>query len=118
MIAAFCAGLQSFTDKGERLKVQECKSLFTLKSSREGVVWRAAQAKLGMAEGVGFEPTVELPRLWFSRPALSATQPPLRREKDSHSKRKDQAQKLQAERDRIPRQLTRSPTFVSRGAGM
>ena len=30
-----------------------------------------------MAEGVGFEPTNELPHCWFSRPVLSTTQPPL-----------------------------------------
>ena len=30
-----------------------------------------------MAERVGFEPTNELPRCWFSRPVLSTTQPPL-----------------------------------------
>ena len=30
-----------------------------------------------LAEGVGFEPTVRLPGLRFSRPALSAAQPPL-----------------------------------------
>ena len=27
--------------------------------------------------GVGFEPTNELPRCWFSRPVLSTAQPPL-----------------------------------------
>ena len=32
----------------------------------------------GMAERVGFEPTVELPRLRFSRPSDSATLAPLR----------------------------------------
>ena len=31
-----------------------------------------------MAERVGFEPTNESPRCWFSRPVLSTTQPPLR----------------------------------------
>ena len=31
-----------------------------------------------MAERVGFEPTNELPRCWFSRPVLSTAQPPLR----------------------------------------
>ena len=31
-----------------------------------------------MAERVGFEPTNELPRRWFSRPVLSTAQPPLR----------------------------------------
>ena len=30
-----------------------------------------------MAERVGFEPTNELPRCWFSRPVLSTAQPPL-----------------------------------------
>ena len=30
-----------------------------------------------MAERVGFEPTNELPRRWFSRPVLSTAQPPL-----------------------------------------
>ena len=30
-----------------------------------------------MAERVGFEPTDELPRRWFSRPVLSTAQPPL-----------------------------------------
>ena len=30
-----------------------------------------------MAEGVGFEPTNELPHCWFSRPVLSTAQPPL-----------------------------------------
>ncbi len=30
-----------------------------------------------MAEGVGFEPTKELPLRWFSRPVLSTAQPPL-----------------------------------------
>ena len=30
-----------------------------------------------MAERVGFEPTNESPRCWFSRPVLSTTQPPL-----------------------------------------
>ena len=30
-----------------------------------------------MAEGVGFEPTNELPRCRFSRPMLSTAQPPL-----------------------------------------
>ena len=34
-----------------------------------------------MAERVGFEPTNELPRCWFSRPVLSTTQPPLLIEK-------------------------------------
>ena len=29
-----------------------------------------------MAEGVGFEPTNELPHCWFSRPVLSTAQPP------------------------------------------
>ena len=29
-----------------------------------------------MAEGVGFEPTNELPHRWFSRPVLSTAQPP------------------------------------------
>ena len=28
-----------------------------------------------MAEGVGFEPTIELLLCWFSRPVLSTTQP-------------------------------------------
>ena len=32
-----------------------------------------------MAERVGFEPTNELPRCWFSRPVLSTAQPPLRK---------------------------------------
>ena len=32
-----------------------------------------------MAERVGFEPTNELPRCWFSRPVLSTAQPPLQR---------------------------------------
>ena len=30
-----------------------------------------------MAERVGFEPTNELPRCWFSRPVLSTALPPL-----------------------------------------
>ena len=30
-----------------------------------------------MAERVGFEPTNELPRCWFSRPVLLTAQPPL-----------------------------------------
>ena len=30
-----------------------------------------------MAERVGFDPTNELPRCWFSRPVLSTAQPPL-----------------------------------------
>ena len=34
-----------------------------------------------MAERVGFEPTNELPRCWFSRPVLSTAQPPLLNEK-------------------------------------
>ena len=34
-----------------------------------------------MAERVGFEPTNELPRCWFSRPVLSTAQPPLHIEK-------------------------------------
>ena len=34
-----------------------------------------------MAERVGFEPTNELPRCWFSRPVLSTAQPPLLIEK-------------------------------------
>ena len=34
-----------------------------------------------MAERVGFEPTNELPRCWFSRPVLSTAQPPLLKEK-------------------------------------
>ena len=29
-----------------------------------------------MAEGVGFEPTNELPHCWFSRPVLLTAQPP------------------------------------------
>jgi hypothetical protein len=29
-----------------------------------------------MAEGEGFEPSIELPLCWFSRPVLSTTQPP------------------------------------------
>ena len=33
-----------------------------------------------MAERVGFEPTNELPRCWFSRPVLSTAQPPLHSE--------------------------------------
>ena len=33
--------------------------------------------KIYMAERVGFEPTNELPRCWFSRPVLSTAQPPL-----------------------------------------
>ena len=31
-----------------------------------------------MAEGVGFEPTNELPHCWFSRPVLLTAQPPFR----------------------------------------
>ena len=34
-----------------------------------------------MAERVGFEPTNELPRCWFSRPVLSTAQPPLLNQK-------------------------------------
>ena len=37
-----------------------------------------------MAERVGFEPTNELPRCWFSRPVLSTAQPPLLKIKLSH----------------------------------
>ena len=33
-----------------------------------------------MAERVGFEPTNELPRCWFSRPVLSTAQPPLHKQ--------------------------------------
>ena len=38
-----------------------------------GTVWEGK-----VAERVGFEPTVQLPVLRFSRPALSSTQPSLR----------------------------------------
>ena len=37
-----------------------------------------------MAEGVGFEPTKELPLRWFSRPVLSTAQPPLHNEARWH----------------------------------
>ena len=36
-----------------------------------------------MAERVGFEPTNELPRCWFSRPVLSTAQPPLQTKLDT-----------------------------------
>jgi hypothetical protein len=36
-----------------------------------------------MAERVGFEPTNELPRCWFSRPVLSTAQPPLPKTKNA-----------------------------------
>ena len=38
-----------------------------------------------MAERVGFEPTNELPRCWFSRPVLSTAQPPLQSLNHSYS---------------------------------
>ena len=36
-----------------------------------------------MAERVGFEPTNELPRCWFSRPVLSTAQPPLQEQQNN-----------------------------------
>ncbi len=63
---------------GEYIQRKKVTFLVTRGESRsEPMLGETAQHIENMAEGVGFEPTVPLPGLRFSRPARSATPAPL-----------------------------------------